>query len=566
MYANMALPEGASMTSSPTREHLVQNLYYYLVNIISDTNGISLENTLDLLLTTPELDEKNWLRSPILEFRDLLSAFKVSQITIDPLLTHPVADAFFLFFKNFPIPFREEHIHLTGSLSAEFIYPRLKKLLEGPDRELYEKKITDVYGPEAIPIKSVQDVDRLLRLRDNEGFDRYLKVLLLPKLLLTSREAHREASYNLAKELYSDYNVGAIRLKFTLSRSTSDELEKIPGADDVTPEDVVMGLYDGFMDFKQQQPHFEFILAPSFRKEPNFYDSSRFNSKAEHFNAQVKSILELIEKHPELRSHLREVDTVGSERDLYRKQHFNEMKVGFRKLQSRGFGVRSHHGETWHTLRQGVQAVDNAMNIWQVDAIEHGLSLGINPNFYYHAVYQKIVRQNESGQPLDPKSIEYKELAAMDWTKHPEVLEKLISGKALNEKEKVNFIKTKFHEARETELYQHDILNRMIDKQVSLIALPSSNKRLTGQFEDYKDHPFSWWEKKNMKLGVGTDNYITLNTNYIRELLILLFTDPTYLKITKLLIVATGENRRAYMSQLLWDMRKNLKPPRESHI
>ena len=28
-----------------------------------------------------------------------------------------------------------------------------------------------------------------------------------------------------------------------------------------------------------------------------------------------------------------------------------------------------------------------------------------------------------------------------------------------------------------------------------------------------------------MKLGVGTDNYITLNTNYIQELLILLFTD-----------------------------------------
>ena len=116
-------------------------------------------------------------------------------------------------------------------------------------------------------------------------------------------------------------------------------------------------------------------------------------------------------------------------------------------------------------------------------------------------------------------------------------------------------MKTKFHTAREVEHYQHDVLNRMLTKGVSLIALPSSNKRLTGSFEDYKDHPFSWWEKKGVNLGVGTDNYITLNTNYIQELLILLYTDPDNLKITKLLMVATKEERRAFISQLLWKMR-----------
>ena len=54
----------------------------------------------------------------------------------------------------------------------------------------------------------------------------------------------------------------------------------------------------------------------------------------------------------------------------------------------------------------------------------------------------------------------------------------------------------KFHNAREIEHYQHDVLNRMINKKVSLVALPSSNLKLTGCFPDYKDHPFSWWEKK----------------------------------------------------------------------
>jgi adenosine deaminase len=98
----------------------------------------------------------------------------------------------------------------------------------------------------------------------------------------------------------------------------------------------------------------------------------------------------------------------------------------------------------------------------------------------------------------------------------------------------------------------------MIQKEISLISLPSSNNKLTGKFEDYKDHPFSWWEKKNVQLGVGTDNYVTLNTNFIQELLILLYADPSDLKITKLLMVATNENRRPYISHLLWKMRKKI--------
>ena len=143
----------------------------------------------------------------------------------------------------------------------------------------------------------------------------------------------------------------------------------------------------------------------------------------------------------------------------------------------------------------------------------------------------------------------------MEWHDE-EVREKLVNGITLNSKEMDKFLKTKFHTAREVEHYQHDVLNRMINKKVSLVALPSSNLKLTGAFPDYKDHPFSWWEKKGVQLGIGTDNYITLSTNYIQELLILLYSNPDSLKITKLLMVATKEMRRPYISHLLWEMRK----------
>ena len=61
-----------------------------------------------------------------------------------------------------------------------------------------------------------------------------------------------------------------------------------------------------------------------------------------------------------------------------------------------------------------------------------------------------------------------------------------------------------------------------------------------------------------MQLGIGTDNYVTLSTNYIHELLTILYSDSENLKITKLLMVATRETRRPYMSHLLWKMKKKL--------
>lgn len=539
----------------PKKEKIIKEIKHALIDIISETNGVTINDTLELLSFYPTLKKNQLVDKSLGEFRKLLSGFQSNEVDISTLLGHPFSEAFFEFFKEFPIPYHEEHIHLTGSLSAEFIFPRLKKLLDGPDKKIYEQKITQVYGDTSLPINSVEDVDRLIRLKEGELFKTYLKILYLPKLILIDRATHVEAAYHMASDLYAKYNVGKIRLKFTLSRSTGLSDEQIPGLENLTEDDVVLGLYEGFMKFKSEKPFFNFVLSPSFRKEPSFFDQSEYSSKQEHFEDQVLTILDILKKYPFLKDVLTEVDTVGDERELYRKKHFFEMKSGLRRLQYQGFSIRSHHGETWKILRLGVQAVDNALNIWHIDTLEHGLSLGINPNYYFHRLYQRIVEINATSTGLDPNSFEHAEIMDMEW-REVSVRDKIINGEPLSDKEKIKFLKTKFHTAREIEHYQHDVLNRMINKNVSLVALPSSNLKLTGCFPDYKDHPFSWWEKKGVKLGIGTDNYITLSTNYIQELLILLYSNHTSLKIMKLLMVATKETRRPYMSHLLWEMRR----------
>lgn len=538
--------------------NVLERLTCFLIELISETNGLSLEQTLELADYSSVGETDPEVAALAREFRNLLAGFRIDQVAIERLLEHPVSTALREFFRRYPVPFRDEHTHLTGSLDAEFVFPRLETLLAGPNREIYLRKIGAVYGEESLPIRNADDVARLIRLGDEERFDRYLRILYLPKLILTTREVHRDAAYHMASRMYRQFNVGALRLKFTLFRETTDWSEQIPGLERLTPEDVVLGLYEGFRAFQSEVPRFQFLLSPSFRKEPTFYDATRYPSKRAHFSDQVRQIVEIVRKYPELRDVLSEIDTVGDERGFYRKAHFQEMRIGIRKLQAYGFRTRSHHGETWRTLRQGVQAVDNAMNIWHVDAVEHGLSLGINPNFYFHRLLQQVLVANRRGEEVRPLSKHFDELMEMEWNGREDIREKLLRGEPLSEGEIVLFTKAKFHVATEVEHYQHDVLNRMIDKRLSLISLPSSNRKLTGELEDDKDHPFSWWEKKGLRLGVGTDNYVTLGTDLIREMLILLYTDPTELKITKLLMVTTGESRRPWISHLLWEMRKRV--------
>ena len=532
------------------------------VEIVSETNGISLADTLDLMLSsslkTKNAEAYEW----VAEYREMLNQFMINKIDMWTLREHKFTHVLEEFFRRFPLKYKEEHIHLTGSLTAEFVWSKLEPLINGPDRGVYERKIKKVYGDGSWPITSAEDVEKLIRLKDGEGFSQYLRILFLPTLIFISRQAHADAAYHMASELYLKHNVGSVRLKFTLNRATSASDDKIPGLDQVTSEDVLLGLYDGFKRFQKEHEDFKFVLSPSFRKEAHYFDEGKFATRKEHFMNQIDEILMLLDRYPDLAKHLNEVDTVGDEKEMYRKEHFFELQHGFRKLQYRGFQIKSHHGETWHTLKKGIQAVDNAMNIWHIDALEHGISLGINPNLYFHQLYQRIIKYNLAGIPVETNTIDYKELMDLNWGNHRQILEKLLTGVTLTEQDRTQFLKTKFHQAREIEQYQHDVLNRLIQKDVSLISLPSSNNKLTGKFRDYKDHPFSWWEKKNVSLGLGTDNYYTLGTNYVQEMLILLLTDPFNLKITKLLMVTTGETRRPYISQLLWKMRKDV----NSHV
>ena len=532
---------------------IINELKNELIFIISETNGITLRNTLHLLKHSHKLNPI--LKKLVLEFDRLLAAFYHNDIDVQTLLEHPLSKALFRFFKEFPLHYHEEHIHLTGSLTADFIWPRLKKLIEGPNKALYQKKITQIYGSQSWPITSEKDVNNLIRLREGDSFSTYLKILCLPKLILTDRKAHEEAAYHMASTLYKNYNIGSIRLKFTLSRTTADESEQIPGIENLSEEDVVKGIYTGFKKFQSEFPGFNFILSPCFRKEKNFFDNKNFEQKKDHFDFQIKKLIDLINKDDNIRKHIEDIDTVGDEKHLYRKKNFLEFKSGFRKLQHMGIRIRSHHGETWKNLRKGIQSVDNAMNIWRVDTIEHGISLGINPHYYFHHLYQKVITSNTQGIPIKKNSLEYRELMDISWG-NDSIKTKLLTGEILTSQEEAEFVKAKFFAACEIEQYQHDVLNRMIDKQVGLVALPTSNMRLTKSLPDYKNHPFSWWEKKGVALGVGTDNYITLSTNFIQEMLILLYSDADNLKIMKLLMIATKEMRRPYIGHLFWKIRQ----------
>ena len=543
------------MRSSLNDETYIEELTNILTQVIAETNGINILDTLELLLKSKTLMSIGQ-KALVKEFESLILGYQHSRQDIGTLLKHPVAKALFNFFERFPLRYCEDHIHLTGSLTACFIHQELKPLLDGPNSANYMARVHEIFGGD-VGVDSEGDLKSLIHLRSNEEFDRYLKILELPALILKDREVHSRAAYHMAKTLYDSYNIGRIKLKFTFSRVSND-----PTVLTTSPKEVVMGLFEGFRSFQREHPDFDFNLSPSFRKEAHYFHS-KYKSKKESFDDQVKQLLELIRDHPELSPYLNEVDTVGNERELYRKGHFRDMKDGFRLLQAFGFAIRSHHGEVWHTLGRGVQAVDNAMNIWQINNLEHGLSLGINPNYYFHSLYQRIVDGNRSRIPITPNSRDYCEIMDMDWGQDLDIRDGLIRGDKLNGRQMRKFTKAKFRTAMEIERYQHDVLNRMIQKNISLVALPSSNKRLTGNFSDYKDHPFSWWEKKGVTLGVGTDNYVTLKTNYINEMLILLFSDPDNLKITKILMVTTGESRRPYLSNLLWQQAKKTRKASE---
>ena len=265
----------------------------------------------------------------------------INKIGIDKLRNHQFNAVLEEFFRHFPLKYKDEHIHLLGSLTADFLWEKLQPLLNGPNKAIYEKKIKNVYGDAAWPITSAKDVDNLIRLKEDEGFSTYLRILFLASLTFISKQAHTDAAYHMATELYNKHNVGSVRLKFMLNRATSKSEDKIPGLDQVTSEDVLLGLYEGFKKFQNEHKDFKFTLSPSFRKEASYFNDGKFATKKEHFMHQIDEILALLDRYPQLADHLNEVDTVGDEREMYRKEHFFELQHGFRKLQYRGFTEKS---------------------------------------------------------------------------------------------------------------------------------------------------------------------------------------------------------------------------------
>src|SRR5213080_1369875 len=99
-------------TYGPSSRHpvILSRLTRFFTQLISETSGLALEETVSLALGE--------------------------------------------FFRTFPLPFRDEHIHLSGSLDADFVYPRLAPLLESP---AMAARVKEIYGPDTT-IRSARDV------------------------------------------------------------------------------------------------------------------------------------------------------------------------------------------------------------------------------------------------------------------------------------------------------------------------------------------------------------------------------------------------------------------------
>ena len=106
---------------------LVLELQRLLIEVISETNAISLDDTLELLLCSPQLKEKHQVKILIEDFQNKLFHFQSDKEEMTQLLQHPLSQALYYIFKSFPLKYYEEHIHLTGSLSAEFIFSKIQK-------------------------------------------------------------------------------------------------------------------------------------------------------------------------------------------------------------------------------------------------------------------------------------------------------------------------------------------------------------------------------------------------------------------------------------------------------
>jgi len=76
----------------------IELLAEHLIKIISETNGITLADTLELAVMGE--NDNPQVRKTLQEFRRLIYGFQSDEVDIKTLLTHPVASALFIFFRN----------------------------------------------------------------------------------------------------------------------------------------------------------------------------------------------------------------------------------------------------------------------------------------------------------------------------------------------------------------------------------------------------------------------------------------------------------------------------------
>ena len=140
----------------PLDQSEFKQLKQFLVEMISETNGISLYDTVELLEYSQNIQSSQKLKFVVNDFKRKLDNFQNDNIEIKELLEHPFSKALYDFFKHFPVKYREEHIHLTGSLSSEFVYSKLRVLLESKNKDFYLQRIKDVYNLQVLNVLYVK--------------------------------------------------------------------------------------------------------------------------------------------------------------------------------------------------------------------------------------------------------------------------------------------------------------------------------------------------------------------------------------------------------------------------
>lgn len=91
----------------------------------------------------------------------------------------------------------------------------------------------------------------------------------------------------------------------------------------------------------------------------------------------------------------------------------------------------------------------------------------------------------------------------------------------------------------------------LIKQGVSITSIPTTNKKLTELFVHYKEHPFTFWSSLGVRLNLGSDDYFPNNSDYLQEMLILLFANYKTLKINFLLKCASNAQEVEEVNQVL---------------